>query len=115
MLDTKHFDQDFVDRLLASFDDLDEMTDGLLVHSENFQALNLLGEIPREVKCIYIDPPYNTQSDEFPLQERLPALNWLAMMANRIEARSFIVVYAKEHFFATLMITNTKLLHSFVE
>ena len=44
MLDTRHFDRDFVDRLLGSFDDLDEMTDGLLVHSENWQALNLLGE-----------------------------------------------------------------------
>jgi len=41
VLDTKHFDQDFVDRLLASFEDLDEMTDGLLVHSENWQALHL--------------------------------------------------------------------------
>ena len=47
VLDTKHFDQDFVDRLLASFEDLDKMTDGLLIHSENFQALNLLtGEVP---------------------------------------------------------------------
>jgi adenine-specific DNA-methyltransferase len=33
-----------VDRLLGSFDNLDEMTDGLLIRSENFQALNLLIE-----------------------------------------------------------------------
>jgi len=59
VLDTKHFDRDFVDRLLGSFDNLDEMTDGLLIHSENFQALNLLIEKYREkVKCIYIDPPF---------------------------------------------------------
>jgi|GEM_PF-2997697 len=38
VLDTRHFDTGFVYRLLASFDDLDEMTDGLLVHSENWQA-----------------------------------------------------------------------------
>ena len=44
VLDTKHFDQRFLDRLLGSFDDLDEMTDGLLIHSENWQALNLLTE-----------------------------------------------------------------------
>ena len=42
VLDTKHFDGEFVDRLIASFDDLDGMTDGLLVHSENWQALRLL-------------------------------------------------------------------------
>ncbi|HOK00080.1 MAG TPA: hypothetical protein PLW34_11030, partial [Termitinemataceae bacterium] len=64
-LDTRHFPQDFTDRLLAAFEDLDEMTDGLLVHAENWQALNLLQEKYRErVKCIYIDPPYNTGSDE---------------------------------------------------
>ena len=40
VVDTRHFDGDFVDRLLGSFDDVDEMTDGLLVHSENWQALN---------------------------------------------------------------------------
>ncbi|MCL4830597.1 MAG: hypothetical protein KJZ95_24785, partial [Caldilinea sp.] len=44
MLDTRHFAPDFVDRLLATFADLDGWTDGLLVHSENWQALNLLGE-----------------------------------------------------------------------
>jgi adenine-specific DNA-methyltransferase len=58
VLDTRHFPQDFTDRLLASLMNLDEMTDGLLVHSENWQALNLLQEKYRErVKCIYIDPP----------------------------------------------------------
>ena len=45
VLDTRHFDADFRDRLLAALSDvgpLDERTDGLLVHGENFQALNLL-------------------------------------------------------------------------
>jgi adenine-specific DNA-methyltransferase len=72
VLDTRHFPSDpsagsrqsFTDRLLASFDNLDEMTDGLLVHSENWQALNLLQEKYRErVKCVHIDPPYNTGSE----------------------------------------------------
>ncbi len=61
VLDTKFFGDDFKDRLLASIEDLDGNTDGLLVNSENFQALNLLQARYREqVKCIYIDPPYNT-------------------------------------------------------
>jgi len=41
-LDTSHFPQDFTDRILARDDNLDELTDGLLVPSENWQALNLL-------------------------------------------------------------------------
>ena len=39
VLDTKHFDEDFKDRLLANIEDLDGQTDGLLIESENFQAL----------------------------------------------------------------------------
>jgi len=66
VLDTKFFHQVFKDRLLATFDDLDDATGGLMVKSENWQALNLLQERYREqVKCIYIDPPYNTGSDDF--------------------------------------------------
>ena len=53
VLDTKHFTQHFTDRLVASYNDLDEMTDSLLIHSENFQALNLLLEKYREkIDCI---------------------------------------------------------------
>ena len=85
VLDTRHFSQDFADRLLASFDNLDEMTDGLLVHSENWQALNLLQEKYRErVKCIYIDPPYNTGNDGFLYKDNYQHSSWLAMMENRL-------------------------------
>ena len=66
VLDTCHFDSNFKDRLLAYFDDLDNETDGLLIHGENFQALNLLMEKYREaIKCIHIDPPYNTKTSGF--------------------------------------------------
>jgi adenine-specific DNA-methyltransferase len=85
VLDTRHFSADFTDRLLASFDDLDEMTDGLLVHGENWQALNLLQEKYRErVKCIYIDPPYNTGNDQFIYRDSYQHSSWLAMMAIRL-------------------------------
>ena len=63
MVDTAFFDAGFKARLLAAFDDLDAACDGVLVHGENFQALRLL--TPRyagQVKCIYIDPPYNTDA-----------------------------------------------------
>jgi len=92
MLDTRHFSADFTDRLLASFDDLDESTDGLLVHSENWQALNLLQEKYRErVKCIYIDPPYNTGSDEFLYRDNYQHSSWLAMMENRLRLSTLLM------------------------
>lgn len=87
VLDTKRFDQDFRDRLLASFDDLNGMTDGLLIHSENFQALSLLLEKYRQrVQCIHIDPPYNTQTSGFLYKNDYQHSSWLAMMENRIRA-----------------------------
>ncbi|MCS7159451.1 MAG: DNA methyltransferase [Gemmatales bacterium] len=84
-LDTRHFPPDFTDRLLASFENLDERTDGLLIHSENWQALNLLQEKYRErVKCIHIDPPYNTQASGFLYKNDYPHSSWLAMMSDRL-------------------------------
>jgi adenine-specific DNA-methyltransferase len=85
VLDTKFFDADFKDRLLAGIEDLDEKTDGLLVNSENFQALNLLQARYRErVKCIYIDPPYNTGSGDFIYKDSYQHSSWLSMMEHRL-------------------------------
>lgn len=61
LLDTVFLSKEDKTYLLSQFEDLEANTNTLLVSSENFQALNLL--IPKyrgKVKCIYIDPPYNT-------------------------------------------------------
>ena len=87
VLDTKYFPQEFKDRLILSFDDLDDATGGLMVKSENWQALNLLRERYREqVKCIYIDPPYNTGSDGFVYKDNYQHSTWLTMLSDRIIA-----------------------------
>ncbi len=86
VVDTRHFDQAFKLRLLAAIPDIDEETDGLLIHSENFQALNLLLERYRgQVKCIYIDPPYNTGEDEFPYKDSYQHSSWITMMDNKLD------------------------------
>ena len=87
VLDTRHFGQDLVDRLLASFDDLDALTDGLLIHSENWQALNLLTEkYSGQLQCAHIDPPYNTQTSGFLYKNEYQHSSWLSMMHNRVAA-----------------------------
>ncbi|GIX36488.1 MAG: hypothetical protein KatS3mg126_2267 [Lysobacteraceae bacterium] len=48
MVDTRHFDADFTARLLEAIGDVDEQTDGVLFHSENFQALSLMQARYRE-------------------------------------------------------------------
>ena len=88
VLDTRHFDRDFTGRLLAALSDtgpLDEQTDGLLVHGENFQALNLLQARYRgQVQCVYIDPPYNTNGDGFVYRDSYQHSSWLSMLKNRL-------------------------------
>ena len=42
MVDTRLFETGFTARLLEQISDLDEKTDGVLFHSENFQALFLM-------------------------------------------------------------------------
>ena len=87
MLDTRHFDQDFTDRLLASFPDLDGVTDGLLAHGDNWQALCLMQEkYNGGVNCIYIDPPYNTAASEIIYKNGYKHSSWLSLMAERIGA-----------------------------
>ncbi len=86
MVDTRHFSPDFAARLLNAIEGLDEKTDGVLFHSENFQALSLMQTRYREqVKCIYIDPPYNTGDDDFPYKDAYRHSTWLCMMANRAQ------------------------------
>lgn len=85
VLDTQFFDEDFKARLLASIENFDEQCDGLLIHSENFQALNLLQERFREqVKCVYIDPPYNTSSSAIPYKNNYKHSSWGTLMQDRL-------------------------------
>lgn len=85
VVNTAHFSPAFKEKLLAAFDDLDEATDGLLIHSENYQALRFLErKYAGKVKCIYIDPPYNTGSDEFIYKDRYRHSSWTAMIYERV-------------------------------
>ena len=88
ILDTQYFDPDFTDQLLEVLSNdgsLDKQSDGLLVHSENFQALNLIKERYRErVECVYIDPPYNTGDSEILYKNGYLRASWLTLMSNRL-------------------------------
>ncbi len=96
VLDTRHFDRQFTDKLLAALSEagsIEEQMNGLLVHGENFQALNLLQERYREqVKCIYIDPPYNTDTSAILYRNGYKHSSWMTLMENRlIVGKPFLV------------------------
>lgn len=85
VLDTALFEEDFKARLLKAIEDLDEQCDGVLIHSENFQALNLIDRRYLEsVDCIYIDPPYNTGGSGFLYKDSYSHSSWLCMSHNRL-------------------------------
>ncbi len=84
-LDTKYF-KDLELDILALFDDLDSALDGWLIHSENYQALNtLLPKFRERVKCVHIDPPYNTDTSGFMYNNNYKHSSWLTMMENRVK------------------------------
>ena len=85
MVDTQHFDASFTARLLDAIDNADEQTDGVLVHSENFQALSVMqARYRQQVKCIYIDPPYNTDASAIVYKNDYKDSSWLALIENRL-------------------------------
>lgn len=85
MVDTSLFDLGFKAKLLREIEDLDGQTDGMIIHSDNFQGLNLLQEKYRsEIDCIYIDPPYNAQSSEILYKNTFKHSSWITLMENRI-------------------------------
>lgn len=87
VVDTPHFDATFTARLLETLGDVDEQTDGVLFHSENFQALSLMQSRYRErIECIYIDPPYNTGDSEIAYKNSYLRSSWLALIENRLAA-----------------------------
>lgn len=86
VLDTAFFSDEFKTKLIESIENFDEQCDGLLIHSENFQALNLLQERYKDqVKCLYIDPPYNTGDSKILYKNVYDSSSWLSLMENRIK------------------------------
>ena len=84
--DTRYF-PDLELRILALFDDLDQALDGWLIHSENYQALSTINKkFQKQVNCIHIDPPYNTETSGFYYVNTFSHSSWLTMMENRILA-----------------------------
>jgi adenine-specific DNA-methyltransferase len=63
----------------------DPTAENMLIRGDNLEALKaLLPFYASRVKCIYIDPPYNTQSAFEHYDEKLEHSQWLSMMYPRL-------------------------------
>lgn len=64
----------------------DPNTKNMLIHGDNLDALKaLLPVYAGKVKCIYIDPPYNTKSAFEHYDDNLEHTVWLSMIYPRLE------------------------------
>lgn len=64
----------------------DSNTENMLIHGDNLLALMALqSEFSGKVKCIYIDPPYNTGAAFEHYDDGIEHSKWLSMMAERLK------------------------------
>lgn len=85
IVDTKNFSDGFKEKLVASIDDLDENTNGVMFNGDNFHVLNLIKERYRNrIDCLYIDPPYNTGPSEILYKNNYKDSSWLTLMYDRV-------------------------------
>lgn len=85
VVDTLHFAPDFTARLIEAMGELDGLTDGLLVRSENFQGLQLVASRHKSTcDVIYIDPPYNTDASAIVYKNDYKDSSWLSLIENRL-------------------------------
>lgn len=70
------------EEVITTFND----DDNLLIKGNNLLALSsILKRYEGKVKCIYIDPPYNTGSDSFKYNDNFNHSTWLIFMRNRLK------------------------------
>ena len=64
----------------------DQNSENMIIHGDNLLALKaLLPEFEGKVKCIYIDPPYNTGSAFEHYDDSVEHSTWLSLMKPRLE------------------------------
>ena len=92
VLDTAFFTDDFKRKLISEIDDIDEKCDGLLINSENFQAIKFLrNKYLAKLDCIYGDPPYNAKSSEILYKNTFKHSAWATLMYDRIDLVSSLI------------------------
>jgi len=65
----------------------DENTENMLIHGDNLLALKALEQdYTGQIKCIYIDPPYNINVANPNYDDNLPHSDWLSLMQLRLKS-----------------------------
>lgn len=85
----KYEQKEIEPRILVEKPDLsygDQDTGNMLIHGDNLIALKALEQdYAGKIKCIYIDPPYNTGSAFEHYDDNLEQSTWLSLMRDRLK------------------------------
>lgn len=82
-IDTKFFPE-LKFQILSNFIKLDKVIDGIIIKSDNWQALNTIkNKYHKEIDFVYIDPPFNTGSD-FDYKDKYQDSTWLSIIFDRL-------------------------------
>lgn len=89
-IDTVHFGNIFKWKLICKISEnksLDAQLDGIVFHSDNYHALQLIQEKYLDsIQSVYIDPPYNTDASAILYKNDYKDSSWLSMMHARLES-----------------------------
>lgn len=86
LIDTKFFDSKFIANLLNTEEFRRFNNSGLLVNSDNSNALRFIGETYRgKIRCIYIDPPYNTPHSEILYKNDYKHSSWISLVDGSLQ------------------------------
>jgi adenine-specific DNA-methyltransferase len=104
-LNTSYFSQAVTESIVSGLSNHQDSVNGLLVHSDNFQALNLLSRgLKERIRCIYIDPPYNTDMSAIPYKNDYKHSSYATMINDRasllrllLEKRGILFVSIDKH------------------
>lgn len=68
-----------------SYGDIDKAKENLIIQGDNLQALKaLLPLYGGQIKCVFIDPPYNTQNAFEHYDDKLEHSQWLSLLYPRL-------------------------------
>ena len=83
----------------------DPNTENMLIHGDNLIALKALEQdFSGKIKCIYIDPPFNTgtrinaDGEEIGYEDGIEHSEWLTMMCTRSVSYTHLDVYKRQDY-----------------
>ena len=81
-----------------AYGDEEQAKENLIIHGDNLHALKaLLPTHTGQIKCIYIDPPFNTQEAFDHYDDKLEHAQWLSMLYPRLQLLKELSVHDKFH------------------